>query len=169
MSPLGSCHDGLRQSEKEADRFPSLWAGRKASAWHYRQAGSKEWSPGCKGLTLWLMTPCLVLIPHLKKQCPLITEARRRSNSGHRTFFCCTPPPGWLGPKATSGLLILGGCNVGWLVSWHTDRCPGKQRNACVGRVGLIMVFRYKRPETNHFIAPTQLEVALGFVYMCVI
>lgn len=32
-------------------------------------------------------------------------------------------------------------------------------------RVDLIMVFRYRMPETNQFIAPNEL----GFVHMCVV
>lgn len=55
-----------------------------------------------------------------------------------------------LGAEAASGRLTVGSYDVG-ATDEHTDRYPGKQQNTCVERVGLIMVFKYKRPETNQF------------------
>lgn len=55
-----------------------------------------------------------------------------------------------MGAEAAPGRLTVGSYDVG-ATDEHTDGYLGKQQNTCVERVGLIIVFKYKRPETNQF------------------
>lgn len=55
-----------------------------------------------------------------------------------------------MGAEAAPEHLMVGSYDMG-ATDEHTDGYPGKQQNTCVERVGLSMVFKYKRHETNQF------------------
>ena len=57
---------------------------------------------------------------------------------------------GFVGAEAAPRHLTVGSYDVG-TTDEHTDGYPGKEQTTCVERVGLIMVFKYKRSETNQF------------------
>lgn len=60
--------------------------------------------------------------------------------------FAETFQGGLVGEEAAPWRLTVGSYDVG-----TTDGYPGKEQTTCVERVGLIMVFKYKRSETNQF------------------